>query len=36
MDEMERIETAEERVLDWIIAAIGYVGVVYFIVERFS
>lgn len=36
MREMESMETASDRVLDRIIALIAYVGVVYFIVERFS
>ena len=35
MIDKECIETAERRLLDKIIALMGYAGVVWFIVERF-
>jgi hypothetical protein len=36
IDDMERIETAETKVLDWIIVIISCIVIVFFIVEKLS
>jgi hypothetical protein len=36
IDDMERIETAETKVLDWIIVIISCIVIVFFVVEKLS